>query len=166
MVIRARLNEANGTAANQVTLMFPPSGPAPLKLGDLVTQMNQWLDNIAQDSSHDSPQVKVAHDKPSGLTDACWTPEGERIVEPLSYKDKGRCNDLYPAHADSRIVSGAPLTDEVLKCQVRPFNTSDYTHPLTPDQTARLKAVFPTGVCDYTRPGVSQQKVDGTWHRY
>jgi hypothetical protein len=166
MVIRARLTEANGTAANQVTLMFPPSGPAPLKPGDLATLMNQWLDNIAADTSHDSPQVKVAHDKPAGLADACWTPEGEKVVEPFSWKGKGRCNDLYPAHADSRIVSGAPLTDEVLKCQVRPFNASDYSHPLTPEQTVRLKAVFSTGVCDYAKPGVSQQKVDGTWHRY
>ncbi|HWE53058.1 MAG TPA: DUF6351 family protein [Bryobacteraceae bacterium] len=166
MVIRARLTEANGTAGNQVTLLFPPSGPAPLKLGDLAAQMNQWLDNIAADASHDSPLVKVARDKPSGLTDACWTTEGEKIVEPLSWKGKGRCNDLYPAHADSRIVSGAPLTDEVLKCQVRPFNASDYSHPLTAEQASRLKTVFSSGVCDYTKPGVSQQKVEGTWHRY
>ncbi len=166
MVIRARLTESNGSAANQVTLMFPPSGTPPLRVGDLATQMNQWLDNIAQDTSRDSPQVKVAHDKPAGLTDACWTPEGEKIVEPLSYKGKGRCNDLYPAHADARIAAGSQLTDLVLKCQVRPLNASDYTHPLSADQLTRLKAVFPTGVCDYSKPGVSQQKVDGTWHRY
>jgi Tannase-like family of unknown function (DUF6351) len=166
MVIRARLTESNGSAGNQVTLMFPPSGPAPVKLGELATLMNQWLDNIAQDTSHDSPQVKAAHDKPAGLTDACWTTEGEKIVEPLTWKGKGRCNDMYPAHADSRIAAGAQLTDEVLKCRVRPLNAADYTHPLSADQIARLKAVFPQGVCDYTRPGVSQQKVDGTWHRY
>ena len=166
MVTRARLIEANGTAANQVTLMFPPGGPAPLKPGDLVTQMNQWLDNIAQDISRDSPQVKVAHARPAGLTDACWTPEGEKVVEPLTWNGKGHCNEIYPAHADSRIASGAPLTDAILKCQVRPFNAADYTHPLTPDQIARLKAVFPQGVCDYSKPGVSQQKVDGSWRRY
>ena len=166
MVTRARLVESNGSSANQVTLMFPPTGPAPLRLSDLVTQMNSWLDNIAQDSSHDSAQVKVARDKPTGLTDACWTQDGQKIEETLSWNGKGHCNEIYPAHADARIASGAPLTDEILKCQVRSFNASDYTHPLTPEQVARLKGVFPQGVSDYTKPGVAQQKVDGGWHRY
>jgi hypothetical protein len=42
----------------------------------------------------------------------------------------------------------------------------DYNQPLTPEQVDRLKAVFPQGVCDYSRPGVGQQRVDGVWHRY
>jgi uncharacterized tannase-like protein DUF6351 len=166
MVMRARLKDSNGTADNQVTLMFPPSGTPPLRPGELLAEMNQWLDNIAQDTSNASAATKVAHDKPTGLADACWTPEGEKIVEPLTYDGKGRCNQLYPAHADPRIVAGSPLTDEVLKCSLKPISASDYTQALTPDQLARVKAEFPQGVCDYTRPGVSQARVEGTWHRY
>ena len=49
-----------------------------------------------------------------------------------------------------------------LKCQLRPVNLSDYP-ALSPDQEAKLHAVFPDGVCDYTRPGVGQQPVQGTW---
>ena len=37
---------------------------------------------------------------------------------------------------------------------------------LTPDQLARLKAAFPHGVCDYSRPGIEQQKAHATWRRY
>jgi hypothetical protein len=128
--------------------------------------MNQWLDNIAQDTSNASAAVKVARDKPSGLTDACWTSDGEKIVEPLTYDGKGRCNQLYPAHADPRMVAGSPLTDEVLKCSLKSITASDYIQSLTADQMARLKAAFPQGVCDYTRPGVSQARVEGTWRRY
>jgi hypothetical protein len=166
MVTRARLKESNGTADNQVTLMFPPSGTPPLRPSELLTQMNQWLDNIAQDTSNASAAVKVARDKPSGLTDACWTSDGEKIVEPLTYDGKGRCNQLYPAHADPRMVAGSPLTDEVLKCSLKSITASDYIQSLTADQMARLKAAFPQGVCDYTRPGVSQARVEGTWRRY
>ncbi len=166
MVIRARLKAANGSADNMVTLMFPPSGPAPLRASELVASMNQWLDNIAADTSKSSAMVKVARDKPSGLTDACWTSQGEKIVEPLTFDGKGRCNDLYPAHADARIVAGAPLTDDVLKCTLKPVDVKDYTVALTPDQISKLKTTFPHGVCDYSRPGVAQQRVDGSWHRY
>ena len=166
MVTRARFKAANGSADNMVTLMFPPSGKAPLSSGDLVSMMNQWLDNIADDASNSSAEVKVARDKPAGLMDACWTPEGEKIVEPLTFDGSGRCNQLYPAHEDARMVAGAPLTDDVLKCSLKLVDLKDYAQPLTPDQLARVKAVFPQGVCDYSRPGVAQQRVDGTWHRY
>jgi hypothetical protein len=110
--------------------------------------------------------VKVARDKPSGLADACWTTEGEKIVEPLTFDGKSRCNDLYPAHADPRMVAGAPLRDDILKCALKPVDLKDYNQPLTPEQVGRLKAVFPQGVCDYSRQGVGQQRVDGVWHRY
>jgi hypothetical protein len=166
MVTRARLKAANGSAGNMVTLMFPPGGTPPLRPGELVAMMNQWLDNIDLDSSSASAAVKAARDKPSGLEDACWTPEGEKIVEPLTFDGKGRCNQLYPAHTDPRIVAGAPLTDDILKCALKPVDPKDYSQPPTPDQIAGLKAVFPQGVCDYSRPGIAQQRVDGVWHRY
>lgn len=166
MVTRARLKAANGTAENMVALMFPPGGAAPLRPGELLASMNQWLDNIAADTSKSSAAAKVAHDKPSGLADACWTAEGEKIVEPQTFDGTGRCNQLYPAHSDPRMVSGAPLTDDILKCALKPVDAKDYDQLLTPDQIARVKAVFAQGVCDYSRPGIGQQRVDGTWHRY
>jgi hypothetical protein len=166
MVTRARLKASNGSADNQVALMFPPTGPAPLRPGELLAIMNQWVDNIAQDTSNSSPALKVVRDKPSGLADACWTAAGEKIVEPLTFDGTGRCNQLYPAHSDPRMVAGAPLTDDVLKCTLKPVTASDYSQVLTGDQMTRLKAAFPQGVCDYSRPGVAQQRVEGTWHRY
>jgi len=166
MVIRARLKEANGTADNQVTMMFPQEGPPPLRAGQLLSMMNQWLDNVGADTSSASVAAKVVRDKPADVVDACWTEQGERIVEPQTWDGKGRCNQLYPAHADPRIVAGSPLTDEVLKCQLKPIVASDYAQPLTREELAKLKTVFPQGVCDYARPGVAQQHVEGSWRRY
>jgi hypothetical protein len=36
----------------------------------------------------------------------------------------------------------------------------------TAAQAAQLKAVFPTGVCDFTRQGVGQVPLKGTYQRY
>jgi Tannase-like family of unknown function (DUF6351) len=166
MVTRARLKAANGSADNMVTFMFPPTGAAPVRTGELVAMMNEWLDNIGRDTSNASAQVKVVRDKPSSIVDACWTQEGEKIVEPLTFDGKGRCNQLYPAHSDARMVAGAPLTDDVLKCTLKPVDAKDYNVMLSAEQMGRLKSVFAQGVCDYSRPGVAQQRVEGSWHRY
>ena len=128
--------------------------------------MDSWLDNIAKDQLKDSPAVKVARNKPPEATDACWTDTGEKIAEPASYTSDGRCNQLYPPHADPRIASGGPLADDVLKCVLGPIAVSDYKQTLTSDQVGRLKTIFPDGVCDYTRPGVEQRRFSGTWKTY
>jgi hypothetical protein len=50
------------------------------------------------------------------------------------------------------------LTENILKCQLKPLNAADYL-PATFNgaQLARLLAAFPDGVCDWSKPGVSQQ---------
>jgi hypothetical protein len=57
-----------------------------------------------------------------------------------------------------RQVAGGPRTEDVLKCQLKPLNFADYTGvTFDAGQMARLQAVFSTGVCDWTLPGVGQQ---------
>ncbi len=51
-----------------------------------------------------------------------------------------------------------------MKCQTKPLSRTDYgVIAFTDDQWARLQAAFPTGVCDYARPGVSQQPPKARW---
>ena len=58
-----------------------------------------------------------------------------------------------------RQVAGGPQTENILKCQLKPLVSSDYTGiTFTAGQQARLNAVFPGGVCDWTKPGVGQQE--------
>ena len=153
--MRARLIQTNGRADNQV--MFVNARVNPVLL------MDEWLTNIGKDQSQDGGASKVARNKPQGVEDACWTADGQRIAEPASYDGRGRCNEMYPAHADPRIVAGAPLTNDVLKCVLKPVDAADYLQPLTEGQLARLKAVFPGGVCDYRRPGVGQELKAQPW---
>jgi hypothetical protein len=35
--------------------------------------------------------------------------------------------------------------------------------PFTPAQWSQLQSTFPAGVCDWTKPGVEQQGLIGTW---
>lgn len=168
-VTRARLVAANGRADNHVILRMPGgrgAGPGAAVQVNPIRMMDTWLDAIATDRSTDPPAVKVARNRPADVADACFSDQGEKIVEPASYTGAGRCHQLYPPHADPRIAAGGPLTDDILKCQLKPIDQKDYKRPFTTNETARLKAVFPKGVCDYSRPGVEQRRVSGSWKRY
>jgi hypothetical protein len=161
-VIRARLQE-NGTAANQVIIENGLDGATLAKVSVFeLAEMDQWLANITADSSDLSPQVKVALDKPAGLTDGCFI-GGSFVSEALTYQGQGQCATAFPAFADPRLVAGEQLTENVLKCQLKPLNFRDYPVTFTSAEKTQLRAAFPDGVCDYTQPGVDQQPPSGTW---
>ena len=53
-----------------------------------------------------------------------------------------------------------------MKCQLKPINFSDYKVAFTDAQKTRMRAVFPTGVCDFSKPGVGQVRIRGTYQKY
>ena len=168
---RARLIAANGHADNQVALVYSLTGTGSGSPGaiaaEVLRQMDEWLDNIASDRSpYHGKAEKAVRNKPRDLVDACYTAEGQKIAEPASYTGSGQCNQLYPPHADPRLVAGAPLANDVLKCQLKPVRASDYSGALTDAELARLRTTFPDGVCDYSRAGVEQDVVKDTWLTY
>jgi nitrous oxide reductase accessory protein NosL len=70
--------------------------------------------------------------------------------------------------ASPRQTAGGPLAEDILKCELKPlaFSDADYTGiTFTADQQARLRAVFATGVCDWSKPGVGQQRSPG-WYTF
>jgi hypothetical protein len=159
-LLQARLNRSTGQTGNLVILTNPP------KNFRFVELMDRWLDAVANDRSRDSGETKLARHRPAELADACWTTDGERIAEPAKYRGGGRCNQLFPAHADPRLAAGAPLANDVLKCALKPVDRNDYPESLTGAQFERLKAIFPNGVCDYTRPGIEQENSAKPWLSY
>ena len=62
-----------------------------------------------------------------------------------------------------REVAGAGIAADVVKCQLKPLDPADYPVAFTPLQWSRLQAIFPSGVCDWSKPGVEQQPLAGTW---
>jgi hypothetical protein len=164
---RERLQKANGYTDNHVMLTddrrWGDSLKAPV-LRQGLAQMDQWLTKIADDTSRDSKLVKLRRAKPADLVDACWTRDEHptKIVE-RQMPTSGRCNELYPANSFPRGVAGSPLAADVIKCQLKPVSPSDYKVTFTPAEMARLKEIFANGVCDWSKPGVEQQPMTGTW---
>ena len=159
-VMGARLQRAHGSAANHVILTNPPP-----RL-DVVRLMDQWLDSVAADESGDEPIDAIARGRPADLSDACWSAEGERLADDGARGDRGPCSELYPPSGDPRIAAGGPLDGDLLKCQLKPLDPADYGSSLTSEQLNRLSAVFPDGVCDYSKPGIGQVPLERTWIRY
>ena len=124
--------------------------------------MNQWLDAIVADPAHLSADKVVKH-KPADAVDTCWDASGAKIVEPASFDAQNKCNALYPVHSEPRLVAGSPLTNDVMKCQLKPVNFADYKVSFTDAQKSKMKAVFPVGVCDFSKPGVGQVPIKGSY---
>ncbi|MEU4396497.1 DUF6351 family protein [Kribbella sp. NPDC023855] len=166
---RARLKAANGDADNHVFLLedsryggFSLNSPT---LRYALTSMDTWLTALVSDISPLSPHQKAVRSKPADLTDTCWsrhtTPR--KIVQPLTADNTGECGRLYPVHSSPRLVAGAPLTNDVVTCHRKPIDSSEYTVTFTPAERRRLSEIFPAGVCDWTKPGVSQRPMHDTW---
>jgi hypothetical protein len=43
---------------------------------------------------------------------------------------------------------------------------TSYRVPFTEEEKARLRAIFPEGVCDWSAPGVEQRSPRATWITY
>ena len=164
----ARLRKATGTTDNRVMLTqdrrygdFRTTSPV---LREALGQMDRWLTSLSKDASSDPAIVKIRRARPADLVDACWTKDDtpQKIVEKQQYR-AGRCDEIYPSHAFPRAVAGAPLTNDIVKCQLKPIGAADYKVSFTADELARLRKVFPGGVCDWSKPGVEQQPLAGTW---
>ncbi|WP_393053286.1 DUF6351 family protein [Streptomyces sp. LN549] len=161
---RARLDKANGTHANQV--MLTRANGHGFTLAGMLSDMDQWLTGIKGDSGADAPIEKIVRHQPQGLTDACWTRGigAKKITEPqVEGIDNTECNTLYPVWTSPRMVAGADVANDIVKCRKRSVIRSDYRGPVTDGQFNDLKAIFRDGVCDWSKPGVGQQGLAGTW---
>lgn len=164
-VMRQRLEEANGTSANQVIFISNGAGAGAMQDAALA-QMEDWLAAIHADTRGGTPAERVIRNRPADLSDACWTSPTTRIDETFAYQQPGECETLFPTYGDTRTAAGGGLAGDTLQCQLRPIDLAEYGVTFTPEQQQRLAAAFPTGVCDWTRPGVDARPPLGTWLDY
>jgi hypothetical protein len=157
--IRDRLDKQFGDHGNQVMWRFGPGLGAPAQMQlDAFTFMDKWLTNLKADNSELSMEAKVRNAKPSEAFDYCLmtNPDGTQRKETnFAVCDT---NEFLKPSSSPRQVAGGPLTEEILKCRTKALSPADYAPAvLSPEQLARLAAVFPTGVCDWAAGGVGQQ---------
>jgi hypothetical protein len=128
--------------------------------------MDRWLTAIDADHSGREPARKVIANRPADLSDGCYLSPAQRLQEPLTYPSGGQCGAAYPVAANTRMAAGESLAMDVLKCRLRPLDLRDYPVRFTAADQQKLRAAFPSGVCDYGRDGVGQRKPVGPWLSY
>lgn len=176
--VRERLRTANGTADNHVMLVeqrgrggFSASAPVA---GRALEELDSWASGLRERQRAAPDRAAIDHirtARPEWLVDSCWvgsTPPRRVVTEqrPLTAGQGDRCADAYPVHTSPRIVAGAPLSSNVVKCRLRPFDAEAHPADFTDEQAERAREVFSEGVCDWSVPGVGQQGPAGTWLRF
>jgi hypothetical protein len=167
-VMRARLLAANGTAGNQVIIENQPTA-AEVNAANTyeLAQMDAWLTAINNDHSHRSAQQKVLADKPADLTDGCFlSATAQPVSQTLTDPATGQCATQFPVASNPRLVAGQGLAMTQLKCSLQPLNFRSYPVTFTAAEKQELRQAFQSGVCDYNRPGVGQQRPIGSWLSY
>ena len=167
---RARIDAANASNhGNQViwrygTGLLPATAAqvAAVTLESFLT-MDDWLSNLLTSAPKATlnsvrTQAEVIAAKPPEAFDLCYLTGDVTFSTPVT--DMALC-DADPRlvkHSSPRQVAGGPLTENILKCQLKALNAADYL-PATFSavQLARLYAAFPDGVCDWSKPGIGQQ---------
>jgi len=158
--LRDRLRKARGGLSDNMVMWRSVSGTAGRDLFDA------WMTAYKSDTSN-APQIdKVVRAKPAQATEGCYdksTPPAF-IAESLTFTSapSTKCSALYPVYASPRYRAGGPLSADVLKCQLKPVDMTDYKVPFAPADKARLETIFASGVCDWSKPGVNQVPVV-TW---
>jgi hypothetical protein len=145
--VRERMRQANGGSPNHVMWRGNPVPPGPAW-----ASFSRWLDAVAADRSGAPLRVKVVRDRPPQLVDGCWTSPTDFVAEPQTFgrDPDSTCNAAFPSFAFPRHVAGGPLAANKLKCRLKPIDPADHAFPFSPEEQARLAAIFPPGA---RRPG-------------
>ncbi|MGW0504552.1 DUF6351 family protein [Micromonospora sp. NPDC003241] len=167
--MRERLLAANGHADNHISVTSASGAAASTSQTQALVDMDAWLTArtaLAASRPHLDEAALTRLSRPAGLADHCVAADGERVVETLTLDPAARCNQLFPFHRNPRVEAGGPTSSAVLKCRLAPVDRAAYGVDFTDEQWQRLRAVFPDGVCDWSRPGVGQVPLTGTWIRF
>ena len=143
---RQRMRDFDGRASNQVIWFSEPGDDRTFEAFEVI---DEWL---------------LTGRRPARATDRCFTATGAEIAHGprvwdgiLDHRAAGVCTAAFPLHSTSRIVAGGPLRGGVYKCALQPVRKAiarglyGSWRPAAAER-GRLEQIFPSGVCDYTRP--------------
>ncbi len=170
---RERLEQAEGHVPKNDVLWFgeTPLLGSPKYTTEGLLAMNEWLDAVEADHRTVSLEQKVSEDRPTAVHDRCQVEEVEGVkeVEETSVPGIGPvCQQplVQSRFGTPRMVAGEGVSTDQEKCQLKPLTQSTfYPVTFTEEEWAQLEKVFPTGVCDFSEPGVKQQNTI-PWQTY
>jgi hypothetical protein len=166
--IRARLEREEGHFPKNHVIWF---GQAPL-IGDPnwttegLLAMDRWLAKVEADKRKVSLEQKVAEDRPEDIQDRCsQIPGVEQIMVP-GVGQVCSLEQVQTRYGTPAMAAGESVATDTNQCRLKPLRRADY-YPIgfTDEQWQQLEKAFPTGVCDWSKPGVSQQRTI-PWQTY
>jgi Tannase-like family of unknown function (DUF6351) len=142
-------------------------------LGDFAAEptvvLDRWLTDAEahQAAEGGSWQDALAATKPDAARSRC-VPTGAEPIVGDDANDDPACVAAFPVHEEPRMAAGAPRAGDVLKCARQPVDeaTDHYEVELSDAQLDRLAEIFPTGVCDWSRPSHGFVAFDDTWYDF
>jgi Tannase-like family of unknown function (DUF6351) len=163
--LRQRLDRDHGSHGNNV-IWATTNG---ISVGAAVVNksfatMDKWLHAVELDTSANPVELKVVNNKPPEAVDFCLNTHGDtdaQVAAAIPLFDPACTVNLTGKSV--RQAAGGPVAENIFKCQLKPLNFADpdYTGILfSASQQSRMQAVFPSGVCDWTKPGVEQVPVN------
>jgi len=158
--LRDRMVKANGNADNHVMWRFGRTGfgaPPGTMATDAFLTMDRWLTAVKGDGSANPIEQKVRTGKPAGTGDFCILTNDAAQATRVTNAATCDADPYLRKDSSPRQVAGGPLTEDLLKCQLKPIDAAAYGGRLSAAQLTRLQAVFPGGVCDWSKAGVGQQ---------
>jgi hypothetical protein len=161
---RDRLQKANGTSANMAMWRYgvSPNGfsPSDPMAAEGLLVMDQWLTALKAGSTGNL-EARALASRPASAGDHCLL--SSDATQSVKVTNPATCDadPLLKRGMSPREAAGGPLTNDLLKCQLKPLDVADHQPVvLSASQLDRMRAVFAGGVCDYRRPGVGHQP---TW---
>jgi hypothetical protein len=158
--IRARLEKQEHHFPRNHVIWFGPV--ALIGTPDYTTEglkaEDRWLTAVERDKRHVSLARKVQGDRPADVQDRCSNVPGVEQVNVPGLGAVCKNENVQTRYATPAMVAGEGIRTDTMSCRLKRLLRTDY-YPLdfTDDEWARLKKVFPTGVCNWSRSGVSQQ---------
>lgn len=159
--VRKRMIQKMGHS-DHLVIWFTDTQPGVPKASqslEAMAVMDEWVANIRA-----NPGKSIAANRPAKAVDSCFDVNGKLIASGaevwdgiLNDKPAGACTQRFPMYSTSRIIAGAPIEGGIYRCALKPVDTAvaDGTYaPWTPNagEIAKLKQIFPSGVCDYSKP--------------
>ncbi len=169
--VRERLIQANGNADNYVmwrggpgtaATAASPATPIAALSPNAIAAFEKWMEAIIADKTADPQRTKVIRNKPADLVDGCFDKSAppQFIAEKQTLGTGGtQCNILWPSYRFPRMEAGGPLASNNLKCQLKPVDLADYKLSFSAADLSRLRTIFPSGVCDFSKAGANFAKV-------
>jgi hypothetical protein len=166
--MRARLERDEGHFPKNDVIWFgeAPLIGSPTYTTEALLAMDRWLSAVEADKRKMTLEEKVAEDRPEEAHDKCSNVEA---VQEVSVPGVGPVCQLPLAQtrfATPRVVAGESITTDSQECRLKRLVASAY-YPVqfTAEEWTQLQQAFPTGVCDFTKPAVSQHNTI-PWRTY